>query len=314
MSFWLKPIEYKTVKQVSAPAKRFYETVKQVDRYHLFLPWCTKSEIIPESLKEYNKHEGEFKGRLQIGFKALTFSYDSKVEYYDHHTIISTSTGGNVFDELWSKWNIQEHSLGKCMVNYEVKMTFSNPLYARVTRYFFDTLVVNINDAFVTGANITYEDQLEKALEDSRKVNRTVRDYLNEDSVDELERRMKGHSGLQGAKFKVLNRKKPTDPEFEWNADPRQNRKREVQTESVFENELTSKKEAMEERRNNHTKNLVRDLFADNLLSRFDRDKVNKKLQEKQFLDDIYLLDQALGGSPDYKKKIARHIKNSIEQ
>lgn len=107
-------------------------------------------------------------GKLDIGFKTVTFSYDSHVQYVDFHTIISTSKGGNVFDELYSKWNIQEHSFNKCMVNYEVKMTFSNPLYASVTRYFFDTLVVNATDSFIKACNMSYENQMEEALEKSK--------------------------------------------------------------------------------------------------------------------------------------------------
>lgn len=308
---WLKPIEYKTVKQVSAPAKRFYDWVKEVDRYHLFLPWCTKSEILPGTLKEYNDREGEFTGRLNIGFKALNFSYDSHIQYYDYHTIISTSKSTSIFNELYSKWNIQEHTLGKWMVNYEVKMTFSNPLYGRVTRYFFDHLVVNINDAFVKACNITYEQQLDAALRDSIQRERTVRDYLNDDSIDEVDRRLRGPKP-KASTFNILKQKQQPE-DFDWKADPRLNRRRQVQSKSLFEEEIVSKKEQMEEKRIEHSKNLIRDLFRDNVLSRLDRDKVNQKMQDKEFLKDIYLLDQALGGAPDYKKKIARHIKNIIE-
>jgi len=201
------------------------------------------------------------------------------------------------------------------MVNYEVKMTFSNPLYAGVTRYFFDSLVVNINDAFVEGCNQKYENQLENAKESSIRHNRSVRDYLNDESFDELDNRISGKLGLKAHKLRDINKKNRSgsDSEFQWTADPRQNNNREVRSKSPYEAEFSSKKDEMVRRRNDHSKNLIRDLFKDNVLSRLDRDKVNLKMQQDEFLQDIYVLDQALGGAPGYKKKIAKHIKSKID-
>jgi coenzyme Q-binding protein COQ10 len=109
----LKPIEYKTVKQVNASAKKFYDTVKDVDNYKLFLPYCQESRVIEGSHKKFTDTQGEFKGKMTIGFKTISFSYDSKIEYADPNTIIAISKGNNVFDELYSKWYIQEHTFQK---------------------------------------------------------------------------------------------------------------------------------------------------------------------------------------------------------
>lgn len=312
--FRLKPIEYKTVKQVNASAQRFYEWVKNVDNYSLFLPWCTKSEVLPNSHKAYTDTEGEFKGRLHIGFKAYNFHYDSQIEYKDFSTIISTSQGNSVFDELYSKWSIQDHTYGKWMVNYEVKMTFSNPLYSRFTRYFFDTLVVNINDAFVNAWNIGYEQQLEQAKDEAAKRERSVREFIEQDDLDELDKAFRTSQGSKSDYFKVLKKEQQRERgDFEWKATPRQDRRR-TKGKTMFEDELSSKKDGLELKRMVRSQMLIRDLFKNNFLAMQEKERVDKKMQDKQFLNDIYLLDQALGGAPDYKKKIAVHIREIIEK
>lgn len=50
-------------------------------------------------------------------------------------------------------------------VNYEVEMTFSNPLYASVMKYFFNNLVTNINDAFQNECVKNYQDTLNEFME-----------------------------------------------------------------------------------------------------------------------------------------------------
>jgi len=243
----------------------------------------------------------------------MNFHYDSHINYIDDTTIISSSQGNSVFDELYSKWFIQEHSFGKCMVNYEVKMTFSNPLYSRVTKYFFDSIVVNINDAFEEACNQGYEQQMENAIHETEKRGRTIKEYLDDGELDELDKRMKASPNSEIAKReKELQKKKKLDPDFQWRADPRQNKRR-VQSKSIYDDELSSTREDLELKRVDQSKNLIRGLFRENYLSRQDRDIVNKKMQDRQFLNDVYLLDQALGGAPDYKKKIAKHIKDSVE-
>jgi hypothetical protein len=119
--------------------------------------------------------------------------------------------------------------------------------------------------------------------------------------------------GLRALKFRQSTKPREVDVDYQWTGDQRFDKQREVRNKSQFENDSNQKKEEMQNRRVLHTKNLVRDLFKDNLLSRFDRDNVNKKMQDPDFLDEIYLLEQSISGSPDYRKKIARHIKNYID-
>ena len=156
-------------------------------------------------------------------------------------------------------------------------------------------------------------------MKESTKRNRSVREYLDDDDLNDLDRKLREPRRAIHLKSRYAEEhggtatRQQQDPDFQWTADHRLNRRRRVQTKSVFEDELTSKKQHMEKKRAEHTRNLIRDLFKDNFLSRQDRDKLTKKMQSEEFLKDIYILDQALGGAPDYKKKIAKHIKKQIE-
>jgi hypothetical protein len=143
------------------------------------------------------------------------------VTYKDFTTVVSVSKGNNVFDELYSKWYIQGHVKGICMVNYEVRMTFSNPLYSKVTKMFFDSLVVNINDAFVKSCNYTYENKLEDAVRDSAMRERPLRDFIDENKIDEATQYMqsKRQPFMEDA-FEQY--KKSDNSDFSWKVDPRQ--------------------------------------------------------------------------------------------
>ena len=190
-------------------------------------------------------------------------------------------------------------------------MTFSNPLYSRVTKYFFDTLVVNINDAFVNACNEQYVNEQNKEMKKSMDDSKTVRDYLDSGNMDQIEKQLKTPRKPVSKEFKHLNKQKENS-DFEFKFDHRLNNRRKVQSKPNFDSG-SNENDQRKVQRLARSKGIIRDLFRDNTLSSRDRDKVNQKMQDKEFLNDIYILDQALGGSPDYKKKIAKHIRKSIE-
>lgn len=154
---------------------------------------------------------------------------------------------------------------------------------------------------------------MDEALKQTANQNRSVRDYLDDGDLDLLSNKLNAKHGLRALKYRQSLKPNEVNVDYKWTGDQRFNKQREVRSKSEFENDSNQKKEEMQNRRVLHTKNLVRDLFKDNLLSRFDRDKVNKKLQDPEFIEEIYLLDQSISGSPDYRKKIARHIRNAID-
>lgn len=64
-------------------------------------------KLLMAAINKFNQIEGEFIGQMKIGYGSMSFGYDSVVSYRNYDNIISLSQGNNVFDELYSKWNIQ---------------------------------------------------------------------------------------------------------------------------------------------------------------------------------------------------------------
>jgi len=198
------------------------------------------------------------------------------------------------------------------MVNYEVRMTFSNPLFSTVTKYFFNNLVVNINDAFVKASAMTYQDQLEEALSETTKRQRSVRDYLDDQDMDYINSRLKVPRHIEKRLQNLTDASK--EEGFEWKAGPRLNRRRNVQTNTnTFTEDIEQNQATNEKKREERSRKIASELLNEKFLSELDREKVNSKLEDKEFVKDVFLLDQALGGAPDYKKKIAKFIKSKIQ-
>ena len=198
------------------------------------------------------------------------------------------------------------------MVNYEVKMTFSNPLYSRVTKLFFNNLVVNINDAFIKATAITLHDQLEDAYNASQRKERSVRDYINDEAMNEVDQKLKVPRHIAEKISKITEEEKKASPDFQWSVDPRQNKRRGVQSKSPFESEINQNKEQNQQKRDQYSIQIINELFKERVISELDKQKVSEKMKNAEFLHDIYLLDQVFGGSKESRKKIAKYIKEKI--
>ena len=125
----------------------------------------TKYEEIAKSGKSVR---GGFLAPTRIGFNAISFDYTSKVTYshpklpVNIHPnkennfskgllwrVTTESDSSRIFNKFSSEWLIRanpEGSLNSCIVDYQIEMEFSNPLYSAVTSQFFDLLVANIDD------------------------------------------------------------------------------------------------------------------------------------------------------------------------
>ena len=107
----------------------FYRVVSDVSEYQQFVPYMAKSYILPETVKD-----GKFEAITQIGFDQLKFEYKSKVSYTEPSRVLSvSSTESKIFEELHSLWQIEHVDDHSCKVDYNIQMTFSNPLFATVT-------------------------------------------------------------------------------------------------------------------------------------------------------------------------------------
>ena len=127
----------------------FYSVIRDVADYQNFVPYMTKSIILEQK-------ENKFDAETTIGFSSVNFSYISKVSFREPSYVLSVSgqqapgsVSSKIFSELYSLWEIEAFSEHQCRVKYKCQMTFANPLYAGVTRQFFDFLAKNAQQSFI---------------------------------------------------------------------------------------------------------------------------------------------------------------------
>ena len=103
------------------------------DCYQKFIPWISKSLILPGSLHEIEDPKGiikgSFDGETKIGFSAVNFAYVSKVTYETPSVVISEAGESRIFEGLYSHWTIKRIEDDVCEIHYKIRMTFANPVY-----------------------------------------------------------------------------------------------------------------------------------------------------------------------------------------
>jgi ribosome-associated toxin RatA of RatAB toxin-antitoxin module len=137
--------------------------VLDVDSYSHFLKFMTTSKVHHQT--KYEKEEqgkivGGFEADTSIGFQLVNFNYVSKITYENpalpiyskllgQKWMVSTvSPSTSVFKSLESKWLISNSSSDGCRVDYSIQMEFASPLFAAVTRQFFDLLATGQQEQF----------------------------------------------------------------------------------------------------------------------------------------------------------------------
>ncbi|MDP2193487.1 MAG: type II toxin-antitoxin system RatA family toxin, partial [Alphaproteobacteria bacterium] len=87
------------------PIQPLFDIVRDVDRYCEFLPGI-------ESAQTYDHHESGFTGKLTIGYKMISQSYQSHVTYgMDNQTaFVHSNAIDGPFHHLISKWDLRSLS------------------------------------------------------------------------------------------------------------------------------------------------------------------------------------------------------------
>jgi len=146
-----EPISYKTTKVLPLNQQLLFNVVVDVNEYDQFIPWINESKVHPDTRVENFENGvrmGRFDAETKIGFSSLSFAYMSRVTFEEPYSVLSLAEDSRIFQGLYSHWKIEPLEEDLCEVEYNIRMTFSNPLYTHVTKSFFDYLATNINKAF----------------------------------------------------------------------------------------------------------------------------------------------------------------------
>ncbi len=120
--FWglSKPTNLVEKRRLAVPIETLFDVVLDVDRYKLFLPFCTESKVIKRL------SSNSFEADLSIGFESFHASYTSVVDFQKEvppWTIQATAKNSTLFSTMNSGWGFKPVSGGR-YTDIEFEITF----------------------------------------------------------------------------------------------------------------------------------------------------------------------------------------------
>lgn len=134
--------------------EQLFDVVAAVDKYHLFVPACRKSEVVEKS-------KTRVKAKLEIGFPPLLESYTSIVRLDRPKLIGASCIEGVLFKHLETRWKFDtppsRYSPNEvCLLDFYVSFEFKSLLTARLASPIFDEMVRLNVDAFLKRSEKLY--------------------------------------------------------------------------------------------------------------------------------------------------------------
>ncbi|CAG9865479.1 unnamed protein product [Phyllotreta striolata] len=137
--------EFSTKKLLGYSCEELYSVVADVKHYDKFLPFCKKSTVLAQP-------PGKIVANLEIGFPPVSDNYTSTVFLSEPHLVQAISCDGRLFDYLESCWCINrglKSNPQSCIVDYSIKFSFKSVFYSRLAGLFFDSIVWQMQEAFL---------------------------------------------------------------------------------------------------------------------------------------------------------------------
>ncbi|XP_046391119.1 coenzyme Q-binding protein COQ10 homolog B, mitochondrial [Ischnura elegans] len=144
--------EYSERKLVGYSMEQMYNVVADVGNYKSFVPFC-RSSIITLS------RPGLVKADLVIGFSVVTESYTSSVTLVRPNLVKAVCTEGTLFNHLLTVWKFCPGLKSKpqsCIIDFSVSFEFRSSLHSRLSHIFFNEVVRQMENAFITEAKRRY--------------------------------------------------------------------------------------------------------------------------------------------------------------
>ncbi|CAG8655530.1 14125_t:CDS:2 [Funneliformis caledonium] len=146
---------YNGHKVVGYTQKQLYDVVSNIDEYHLFIPYCTNSEVLKSH--SVDKRTKILTAALGVGFKGFSETYLSEVTCERPRFAVASSDA--LFSHLISVWQFAPHNelpSTHCYLDFHLEFEFTSPLHAQVANVFFDQVSALMIDAFEERCNQVY--------------------------------------------------------------------------------------------------------------------------------------------------------------
>ncbi|KAJ3161046.1 hypothetical protein HDU86_007665 [Geranomyces michiganensis] len=99
--------------------RQLYALVADVEQYHRFVPWCTRSRVLENKKLTRNDDGGGgaertiMRAELGIGFRALSETYVSRVEAVEGVSVTALAQDSSVFKQLNTTWRFSPAGTGR---------------------------------------------------------------------------------------------------------------------------------------------------------------------------------------------------------
>lgn len=138
-------------KLITQPIATLYNVVSDVEKYHEFVPWCKKSDVLTNNGKQMT-------AELEVGFNIFTERYISKVEVAEPTRVSAVSVDTNVFDYLKTEWKFTPASDPKSTwVTFQVEFQFKSAVYNELSKLFLQEVVTKMVKAFETRCTVVQQ-------------------------------------------------------------------------------------------------------------------------------------------------------------
>jgi len=129
-------------KLVRIPPNLMYETVKDVDNYVNFVPYCISSVVTSET-------ESHSRAKLSVGFGPITENYTSALRFEKPLYVEALCSDGKLFNSLNCMWKFKPvKSPDMCIIDFHVDFEFKSSFYSKIANIFFNEVVKTMVTAF----------------------------------------------------------------------------------------------------------------------------------------------------------------------
>lgn len=132
--------------------EQMYKVVAEVEHYKNFVPYC-KSSVVT------SRTAGHLRAELSVGFPPLVESYTSSVMLTPPNLVKSVCSEGKLFNHLLTIWKFSPGLKGNsktCMLDFSISFEFRSVLHSQLSHMFFDQVVRQMVNAFLTEARRRY--------------------------------------------------------------------------------------------------------------------------------------------------------------
>ena len=126
-----------------------YNIVLNIEEYPLYIPWCSKIEVI-------EKKQNKIKANMFVDYKIFpTQKFTSQVLFYSNKKIIETYYVDGPLKNLFTKWEFVQLSSKHSKIIFTVGFEFKSFMHQKLAELFFPLIEDKMINSFIKRANST---------------------------------------------------------------------------------------------------------------------------------------------------------------